>query len=947
MIFCRVQYIIAITSLISSCVCGVQELLKNSTWEKTKNNIPTSWRFITYKEESTIKLTSEKFKNKKVACIDSDNLKGRGFIGQRLKVQLPAGKNIVLSGYYRTENIALGPKGMLRASIKYNNGGKDENFPRKNQAIVLKPSKKWQKFEIVKTIDAPIKDFNAIFILYRASGKIYFNGLSLKIQESSSKIDSQEKYVWREAEGIRKFSKASNWGKEIKNYYSGKGGIILKKEPFKWNFKIKEEVDPHTLIAKERNYFVWIRIYGYLEKPAVSVFFNKAKISSFKTQANEKVNAQGQYAAPGKYYWQKAGSFRAIGGNAYLNIISKGRMLLDAVIVTTDSKYAPAQYEAKKVAEKDFFTDVHTEHAIKAVYKVYGINDKIITPVVFRFQGIKVKIPNNQKAAVFHVSMPANLVVKNISSVWAGKNWNRPARWGEKYLTWKKVGEKNVSGVKHNKYDIYLYNLALYYTIFVQADKTDFRPGQKLSCEYYLEYKGKKQLVEMVQLRAVSLKATKAFKKIMIGPAGGNASGFYESFPNITKALVFSGFNVVNPWHINPKSDGGRWIAFRNECIKNKIVLLGEHSPFAGAFKVKDKKFQAVSLTGKLMYGRPPGGRPALCINEEDASFRKNLDYLREKGEQGITGMVLDDEYFNQQKDKFEYNTLTKEKFRKYTKKLGINYIDPVSIVKNKKKYAAQYKAWVDFKCDCMVEIYSKFRKAYLEGFAKAPSSTTFGKKLFIPQILKNKTPEESRINTYWDYKKLSKYCDYISPMIYCHQGIKDSAEVGDIIEMYNKYIGKKIIAPTLQCEYPGSGHTDMTQKKMFKYQILESLMQQSEMILFWVGPAMMNPINSQHISEAIRWASPYEDIILNGKEYKDASSNKKWVRIKGLKLGKRILLYVANYRNSISQKAQIKLKGKAKSVLEIGTGKQSPVSNNSFPIGFESDRGKLFLITQ
>jgi len=108
---------------------------------------------------------------------------------------------------------------------------------------------------------------------------------------------------------------------------------------------------------------------------------------------------------------------------------------------------------------------------------------------------------------------------------------------------------------------------------------------------------------------------------------------------------------------------------------------------------------------------------------------------------------------------------------------------------------------------------------------------------------------------------------------------------------MYNNYAGRNVIAPTLLCEHSGGGDIDLTQKKMFKYQILECLMQQSRLIMFWKGAAVYNPINLQHISEAIRWAAPYENIILNGKKYKEAFSAQQWLRIKGLKLDNKISL--------------------------------------------------------
>jgi hypothetical protein len=940
MSLCRILFAVVVV-LASSYVRGEQELFKNRDWAKLKTNVPVNWRFMTYSGKSAVKLTSEIYKEKKVAVIVSNKIKGQGYIGQYTKVQIPAGQNIVLSGYYRTENIALGSKGRLFVDIKYNYSSKDKKFPRKYQSTTLKPSKKWRKFAVVKSFNVPIKDFYAFFMLYRASGKLYFSNLSLRLPEGSSKIDSREKYIWREAENISKFAHTSTWGKATKDYFSGKGGIYLKSSPFKWTFRIKKEVNPKTLMPEKRTYFLWVRMYGYLDQPKVSIFFKKQKISSFKTSANEKIDAKGEYTGPGKYYWQKAGSFRAAGGAGDLKLVPQGRMLLDAIIVTTDEKYSPTQYEARKAADKNFFTDVQTPHMIKSEYRIYGISDKVITPLIFRYQGKIVKIPEDKQPAILHVSIPASVKVKNISSHWGGKTWNRPERWGNKYLTWKKIGSENVNGTKHNKYEIYLYYLSLTYHVFVQSEKAGFQAGKNFNCKYYLEYKGEKQLVETVPLRSIGLKQVKAFKKILIGPAGGNARGIYEEFPDLATNMAFSGLNVMNPWHLYPNRDGSRWGKLRDQSVKNNITVLGQLSPFYGRYRPKEKKFQAMTLAGKY-----DSHRPALSINEKSAAFQQTLNYLTEQCALGVTGIVFDDEHYNQQKDKFDYNPVTRKQFKKYVKKLGIDYIDPVKIVKDKKKYSAQYKAWVDFKCDCMVNIYRKFKKAYLKGFAEAKTSSTFGRTLFVAQILKNNSPQESKINTYWDYKKLAPICDYISPMIYTYDGIKGSARVGDLAEMYNDYIGKKVIAPTLLCEHSGFGGIDLTQKKMFKYQIIECLMQQAGMILFWHGPAVFNPVNLQHISAAIRLAAPYEDIILKGEKYKRVFSPQQWVRIKGLKLNKRILLYVANYRNAETMKAQIKFKAKIKSILEIGIGKQLLVNDNSFSIDFKSDRGKLFIVT-
>ena len=935
----RIVTFIGIFMMVFSCSIHAKELMLNNNWEKITNEIPANWRFMTYGGHSKIQLCPEKFNNKAVAVIKSESSKGRGYIGQYTKTQIPAGKTIVLSGYYRTSDIALGTKGKIYINIAYNYGSKNKAYPRKYQAMLLKPSDKWKKFEAVKALDAPVKDFFAFFMLLQASGNIYFSDLSLKVQEDCTKIDPEKKYIWREAEDINKHAHVHTWGKETKNYFSGKGGIYLDKGKCKWDFRIKEEINPQTLFPKKRNYFVWLRIYGYLEKPEASVFFNNKKIGDFKTRSNEKSNSKGEYAGPGKYYWQRAGVFKAPGGAASLVINAKGRMLIDAVLVTTDSKYTPQVYEAREASDSSFFKDVETPHAIKSVFKVYGISNKVTTPLWFKYYGKTVKVANDKKPAVFHISLPANIEIKNISSHWAGQKWNKPDRWGNKYLSWKETGSEIIDGIKHNKYEIYLYYLSLTYYVFVKAEKDNFQAGKKLSCNYYLEYNGKKQLVESLPLINTHLKATKAFKKIMIGPAGGNGRAFYEEYPEISQDMQFSGMNIINGWHLSPKRDGIQWQNFRNECIDNNISILGEYSPFYGIFGIKEARYRAVDINGKV-----DSHRPALAIDESSASFRKTLEHLTNQGRQGITGMVLDDENFNQNKDKFDYNQLTLEKFKKYCQEHRAKYIDPKVIINDKKKYAAEYKLWVNFKCDCLVEMYRNYKKAYLKGINESSTSSTFGEKLLIAQILKNNSPEESKINTYWDYKKLASVCDYISPMIYTYEGYEASGRVGDIVEMYNNHIGRNAIAPTLLCEHYGFGDVSMPNKVMYKYQILECLMQKSRIILFWYGCSVYNPLNSQYISEAIRLAAPYENIILNGTKFSNFSAQN-WVRVKGLKLDNKILLYVANYRNSIDKIANIKLNKQIKSILEIDTGKTLKIENNSFEVNFKSDRGKLFLI--
>lgn len=366
-------------------------------------------------------------------------------------------------------------------------------------------------------------------------------------------------------------------------------------------------------------------------------------------------------------------------------------------------------------------------------------------------------------------------------------------------------------------------------------------------------------------------------------------------------------------------------------------MVFGECSPMYNT--PLSKPDCMVTLDGAIKQGYP-----SLSLDKDNAAVKAACSFIEDIAADGL-GLVLDDEHTNQLKDTADYNPAMKKLFEENLKTKGMNYVDPVTVVKSKESYPALYSAWVDFRCERMVNFYRLYRQAYLAGFAKSGGKYTFGKTMFIPQILMNNTTLESKTNSYWDYKALAEYSDYISPMIYTYQGIEDCARVGDTLKMYNDYIGRKIMAPTLLAGHSEFGEINLLQKPMIKYQIFESLMHQAKIIMFWVAPAPMDPLNLQYISDAIRQAGPYEDIILNGKQIK-LNASPEWVRVKALQFEKQVLIYVANYRNDVSLNAKIRLPGHAVKVLDIESGNQVTVKNDSFETDFRSSRGKIFLAT-
>ena len=930
----------SIICFLTTLNCISAELLPNNDFSRVYNGHPVYWRLHDWNGLSRLDMEPTGKDKGKCAVISSETVNGRAtFIHSGKGLKVPQGTAFKISGWYKTEDFSFGPKGVLRVECKFNYiSGKDKKseYKIKHFSMRLEPtSGEWKQFETVTTVPYPVAEIYFFVLGYDFKGRIILRNPSIQPVKKQSEIDPKKIYVWREAEQIFPDGLKFSFARIHKVEASGGIGIAGKNTAFKWMFNIKPETDPDTLFPVKRKYYVWLRVYGYLERPQVDVFYNDKQIYSFRTIANEVTDAHGEYRAPGKYYWQKCGCFASDGGPGSLKIASRGRMLIDAILLTDDAAFEPVGFEAAKFSDKKLFTDIRVPSFVKALYRYNGVSSEIISPIPFWFYNEKNRqIKTGDKPAIIHILLPKHIEIKWITSHWGGVNWGRPEKWGEHRLAWRKTGSETFCGEQCNKYEVDFYFLGLTTTLYVRATNAGFVPGRDYYGQYYLEFNGKKQPPLKLSLTNVRLKPVRAFKTIRIGISGEPISSFYYDYPDMIKTLKFVGFNILNPWHTRQRS--GNLEKFSNACLKNDIMLVGQLSPFLGYFAQKDSRKRCVTIDGET------GRGPSLSLTASDPALTRNCEYVEQIAADGF-GITMDDENTNQKKDLIDYHPDTIKLFKTCLRKHGLPFVAPATIVKDKKTYSRHYAAWVDFRCDRMIEFYRLYRQAYLRGFKKSKGKYTFGKTMMIPMIVRNCSPRESRENSLWDYKKLAAYSDYISPMLYIDR-LRDTAFIGDTVKMYNDYIGKKIIVPTLTAGYTGC-EVIPQDKPILKYEIFEALLQQSKIVLFWSAIPVLNPLNVKYISEAIDELRPYEEIILRGREYAGAQPKQQWARVKGLELDGRILLYAANYRNPVSEKVTITVKEKIKSVLEISTGKQIPVINNSFPVSFETARGKLFLV--
>ncbi|MBE6373969.1 MAG: hypothetical protein E7055_18105 [Lentisphaerae bacterium] len=938
--------------LAAAMTVSGEEILVNRDFSQSANGVPTRWEYQKHRSKPEYKLNpANGTEPANVQITTSEN--GQGLLMFRLRKKYPAGTRFTVSGEYQTSGIVFGRNGLILSSAtgKYSQRGAKQPTFWLNSS--LKPSETWTTFKYSGRVKFPLEYVQYNVGLVNAKGTLKLRNLSVDTVLPSDTPDPKEEFVWREAEDIEKVKLLSTWGKDLeKDYYSGRGGIFTDKGNFDWNFQIPEVTDPVTLFSKPRTWYLWARIYGYMDSPRIMVYRNDRFLAFVDTPGNEKRDKKGQYAGPGKYIWVLCGQFTTTGGLQQISLRPKGRLLLDALLLTTDGKYAPVKFEAKDVKQAPI-QDIATANMIKAEYNCEGVSDTITLPLSFRIGGKKKIIPNDKNPAVFHFSLPSDIEVKGMTSHFAGENWSAPARWGKKFLTWKKTGSRTVNGIEFNDYEANLYYLSgNQYMVFLKANPKGFRARKESVCEYWLESGKEKQLKERIVLKHIAIQPAVPFKKIYIGPSYVPLNMMYISYPDLFTNFRNCGLNYIGAWAEPWKSKN--FLAFRDQAYKNNCLITVVVRQYTGA----KKQHVATGIDGKqlLKGGSGQGGNIlTLAMTEKDAPIGETLERTRLCASTGIN-VEFDDEMTNVLWDKIDYSPAVKKLFREWLaeNRKGVEYKEPELIVRDRQKDAEMYRHWVDFKCARIAYWYSLYRKAFDEGAAKAPKGEypppvkpmmlTCVQGLVVGRDGKPCNAEAIKEAGYLDYRLLGKYCDIIQMMSYTYGGVRESALPGDKMELYNAYTGKNNTAPILLAGGYGT-ETTPENKVMLKYQVWDCLMQKPKIIVFYAGATLFNTPTLAPVVEAIRIARPYEDFFVDGEKYTEAKAASVRVRLKGLKLGGKVLLYATNYDNIVGPAETVNFPSAPKSVLDCITGKKIEVKGNGFSFDFKTSRGKLFLV--
>lgn len=919
-----------------------EEILPNRDFALMSGKVPTGWGF----NDKNTTCSIESDNGVKYAKIISDRTDVNGALTYRADYKFPKGSLLSLSGEYKTADIELGKGGKVFVSTMHRSVKGSNTQPVCWLNAELEPTDQWKTFSVSRRVPYDIETVSLNACIWQAKGTVCYRNLSMKLTPSSNEFGKDREVIWREMEDIYPFAPPTTWGHDLEpDYFSGRGGIALENKRMDWNFQIAEVTDPVTLFSKERTWHIWLRIYGYMESPRVFIEYNGKHLSFIDTPANEKVS-QGKYAGPGKYVWVYGGNFTTKGGAQILSIIGKGRLCADCLFLTDDAQYAPVKFEAKDFPQAKAL-DVKNKHMIKCEYQHEGMTDRIPLPISFRIAGKRMAIPNDKEPAIFHFSLTDDILVDGMSSHWAGADWNSKNQWGEKFLTFKKTGARIINGRKFNDYEAYLYFLSgNQYLIFGHIAPERFNAGAKSICEYWLEHDGEKQHPEIMEITHTAIEPIRPFKKIFVGPSYVPLKMMYYSYPDCLNSLNACGFNYMGSWYGFNDDDPERFNKFRDEAYAKGFLLSAVVTQYTG---VKNEHV-AVGIDGKP-YGSAGGHGDkvvSLSLDKDDEPIAGTLRRTREAAKHGIS-LEYDDEMTNMLEDKVDYAPKTKALFREYLAKKNIEYKEPEEIVRTKAVNPSLYNEWVNFKCSRMAYWYSLYRQAFDEGLAEAEGKYPADRKPMLLTCVQGagkdfQKPEDIKIKGFLDYKLLSKYCDLIQIMSYTYGGLAECVKPGDAMEMYAKYLNRDIIVPILLAGGYGT-ETKLERKVMLKYQMFESLMQKPKMIVFYAGATIFNAPTLAPVVEAIRIALPYEEFFTDGVRFYDFEKNAPYLRLKALSLGKRVLLYAANYTDNPAKQVTVTFPQPILSAIECDGGKKLSMSGKEITFDFQKDRGQLFLL--
>ena len=252
-------------------------------------------------------------------------------------------------------------------------------------------------------------------------------------------------------------------------------------------------------------------------------------------------------------------------------------------------------------------------------------------------------------------------------------------------------------------------------------------------------------------------------------------------------------------------------------------------------YTLNPKEFQAINSDGVPV--------PFVCPSYMGPYWEKTLDILRVAKYYGFKSVTIDDETWA--------NGETLCYCPRCLKKFG----------KDPAKYPQE---WLDFKTDQIEEMYRQMRE-------------TVGEDMELSTWLDKGAPKESIRHRLSDYSKISKYVDYVKPMVYT----AESAAIGRYSHTISELIkGKRAklimgLSPNRMYEYYRVASKSYASLDAMREQILEAIFNGAVGVHVWNHfYGFQAAMGFYSIALAVRDLMPVEDIIFYGKPVKISSSN-------------------------------------------------------------------------
>jgi hypothetical protein len=493
--------------------------------------------------------------------------------------------------------------------------------------------------------------------------------------------------------------------------------------------------------------------------------------------------------------------------------------------------------------------------------------------------------------------------------------------------------------------------------IFIWQAIKQFPVGHNLTGYYWGEWPKGKQTPQPLTIKTVTIPKVKPFKKIPVWLCMPN--DFYPAWPDM-KSLADMGFNYMDMWtYLNPGEKNWGLQLIRETQRKTKAAGLKDIAWIREWWWHKAKAEDGKST---LIDGSKSDKQ--LCLSYRGKWFKALIEQGKLLIDKQIYFHSTDPEMYRNGDD-ICFCSKCKQRFKAYLKQKHphVGYVDPVTVERHPKQYAAQHLKWNEFKCFSYTEFFTIYRREMEKYMRQQGIKEPFKFMIYssyhraFPGMYEFEDYKQSPgyIKTLEDPKMLATTFNFIAPMtymdVYANYKDYDMLVTWKDTIVLRRLVGENAtIAPLLNGGYPYFYAFDCDMNaEMLKYNILETFAGGGRGFGFW-GEGPIDAADMKTIAETVKMLAPHEELILTAKpdgEVKVISNN---ALAKRLISPKGSLILVSEYsRRPLNVKINCPVSKSCK-VINLSSGKTiAQITANSpiFTVKLNKERAVMLYIGQ